>query len=340
MKNLRIGKAMLALVAAIVWAACSCAPEPVLEGVLGVDASPPVFLGCRATAPKVVEFIFSEEVSVSSLRLEPPSAVAETTGGATVTVTLAESLREGEKVTADILVEDARGNTLNVLVPFRARNDRMPALRITEVRTEYSKPKVEFVELYLESAGQLGALRLVCSGLGFDSPLYEFPRTEVSAGEYVVVHLRTLEPALSRDETGSDLAHSGGVEAFPFARDFWVPGNEKRIRKTDALALLDQDGNVLDAVLMSESAVGEWAKSELYAASRYLGERGAWKVGTAGIPNPEDALSSSGTTTTRTICRDEGLEDSDGPADWYITATSCATPGARNRTERYVPPSP
>ncbi len=340
MGNLRIGKAMTALVAAMTWAACSCAPESALEGVLGVDAAPPVFLGCRSPTPMVVEFAFSEAVSVSSLRLDPPSAVAETTGGTTVTVTLAEPLREGEKVTADILVEDARGNTLNVLVPFRARNDRMPALRITEVRTEYSKPKVEFVELRLESAGQLGALRLVGSGSGFESPLYEFPRAEASAGEYVVVHLRTLEPALSRDETGSDLAYSGGVEASPSARDFWVPGSEKRIRKTDALALLDQDGNVVDAVLLSESPAGEWPKSELYAAARYLGERGAWRMGPAGIPNPEDAVPSAGTTTTRTICRDEGLEDSDGPEDWYVAATGCATPGAPNRTERYAPAGP
>jgi len=245
---------------------------------------------------------------------------------------------------ADILVEDDKGNTLSVLSPFRGRNDRMPRLSITEIRTEYSKPKVEFVEFKTESAGQLGGLRLFVSGAGFEESLLEFPRVEVASGEYIVVHMRKLDEA-SIDEL-STLDASVGVEALPEARDFWLEGNEKRIRKTDVIALADQDGAFLDAVLLSESALGDWKTEEMAAGANALEEAKAWNKSTGLPPSgsealcPIDAFISAGGTTTRTLCRDESISDSNSASDWYVTATSCASPGAPNRTERYVAPLP
>jgi alcohol dehydrogenase class IV len=63
-------------------------------------------------------------------------------------------------VSTDILVEDKNKNTLNVLISFRTRNDRMPEVVINEIRTAYSNPRVEFIELKTTSAGNLGGMRL------------------------------------------------------------------------------------------------------------------------------------------------------------------------------------
>ncbi|GHU56309.1 hypothetical protein FACS189442_4790 [Spirochaetia bacterium] len=112
-----------------------------------------MFLASKAVSSREISFQFSHTVQVVSLNLEPPVAVASISAGATVTVTLEEALNAGESITADLLVEDDAGNTLNVLVPFRARNDGIPKLLITELRTEYSKPKAEFVELKTLEAG-------------------------------------------------------------------------------------------------------------------------------------------------------------------------------------------
>jgi hypothetical protein len=333
----RRGPRLLAVAAAI--AACACEPEAPFEGVLSVDASAPTFLSCAATGADRVEFLFSEPVVVSSLRFDRARHASVQTDGCTVAATFSAPLEEGGHYVADIIVEDAEGNTLSVLTPFRGRNDRMPPLRITELRTEYSKPKVEFVELHMDGAGQLGGLRLVASDPGFDSTLFEFPRTEVAAGEYVVVHLRTLEDGCV-DETGA-LDVSLGTDSSPTARDFWLPDSEKHVRKADAVALLDQDGRILDALLVCDLHEGEWKKEELIDAVSSLEAGKAWKRadGSAGALLPVDAASSVGTTTTRTICRSEASADTDGAADWYVTATSCATPGKANNPKRYVPPA-
>ena len=323
--------------ATVVIAACACTPEAPFEGVLNVDASAPTFLSCAATKADRVEFLFSEPVVVSSLRFDRSRHDAVATDDSAVVATFSQALEEGGEYVADIIVEDSEGNTLSVLVPFRGRNDRMPPLRITELRTEYAKPKVEFVELHLEAAGQLGGMRLVSSDQGFDVPLFEFPATEAAAGEYVVVHLRTLEDGCV-DETGARDA-SSGTDASPTGRDFWLPGAEKRVRKIDAIAVLDMEGRILDALLISETKEGDWKNDELVAAAERLEDGGAWKRadGGSGPLSPADAFMSEATTTTRTICRSEADADTDSASDWYVTVTKGATPGRENNPSRYIP---
>jgi hypothetical protein len=280
-----------------------------------------------------------------SLVFDPAVEVESISEGEEVTVTLAAPLRGGERITADLLVEDEGRNTLNVLVPFRARNDRMPKLLLTELRTEQSKSGTEFVEFFTQSAGNLGALRLFIAGYSLTSPVYEFPPTEVQAGKYIVLHLRTPEEGWL-DETGDDLSLSAGKDACPEARDFWIGSNTELFRKTDAVFFMDQDDNIIDAVLLSENADPSWSKPYAAAAAELLATRGAWLPpgdagdsggGTGWVPAPEDAVISGGTTVTRTICRDEAVSDNNSAADWYITATSNATPGKKNSVKQYQP---
>jgi hypothetical protein len=285
-----------------------------------------------------INFFFSGPVKVVSLNFDTGADVESIEEGEKVTVYFSESLREGEKITADMLVEDERRNSLNVLVPFRTRNNRLPDMIINELRTENSKPKVEFVEFRTLSPGNLGALRLFIAGHSLEKPVYEFPPTEVKAGEYIVLHLRATETGWA-DETGDDLALSGGTDASKSARDFWINGNEKLLHKNDAVYLLDQDDVIIDAVLLSEIADPWWNKQDLATAAELLGGQGAWlPSGDAGenyIPGPADAVISTGTTATRTISRDESIGNNRRAGDWYIVATSSATPGTTNSTKRW-----
>jgi hypothetical protein len=315
----------------------ACSTESAIQKVLGSgSASAPVFLGYQAVSPEEIDFRFSLPVEVSSLFFEPALDVKSVTGGATVQIHLDRPAVEGERIMANMLVEDEGGNTLDVLVPFRARNARLPAFTITELRTEYSNLKVEFVEIKTETAGNLGALRLFLASTSMDTPVWEFPPVEVGANEYIVIHLRSKEAGLV-DETGTDRAASGGTEALPTARDFWVPGNSEKFRKTDAVFFLDQDDRIPDAVLLCESEA-EWSKKEFMgAAAELLAGQGAWIAAGGGVPGPQDAVASKNTTATRSISRNQALSDRNGPADWYITAGSKASPGKANNPEVYVP---
>jgi hypothetical protein len=303
---------------------------------MGNPLQAPVFLGCKAESPRTIQFQFSRPVEVLSFNADPPLPVESIDGGELVRVNLSGGLPGGEPYTADILVKDERGNTLNVLIPFRSRNERMPRLLINELRTEYSssQPRIEFVELKVTEAGNLGALRLFIAGNPKKPLVFEFPPAEAARGDYIVVHLRTLEQG-AENETGDNLGLSGGYDANPGARDFWIPGAEKLLRKTDAVYLLDQDDKIIDAVMMSETGDPWWTKDHFVQAADLFYQQGAWVSGEGEISGPASAVITGSATATRSICRDETVPDSNSAADWYVTVTSGATPGAENNKRRY-----
>jgi hypothetical protein len=297
----------------------------------------PVFLSCKAVSETEIQFQFSKPVKVVSIRFSPEIQLDEVENGSTVRVCFSSGHGPGQRLTADILAEDENGNTLNVLVPFLTRNNRIPPLVINEIRTETAKPKYEFIEFKALKAGNLGALRLFIAG-NYKAPMvYEFPPAEVAADELITLHLRTTEED-HRDELGNNLDESGGTESSPTARDLWIPGSAKLLHKTDAIYLLDQDDHVVDAVMLSETADPWWNKDYFAEAAELLFNAGAWKSPDGTICNPANAVRSAGTTATRTICRDETITKNSGTAaEWYITATSSSTPGKPNNPKRYIP---
>jgi hypothetical protein len=319
----------------LICSACSSSTESTIQQVLGITAESPVFLSCKAVSPREITFQFSIPVKVLSLHFDPAVAFDSITDGDMVKIDLTQDLSPGIRITADMVVEDRHRNTLNVLVPFSARNDRFPSLIITELRTEYSKPKVEFVEFKILKPGNLGALRLFIASNGMDMPVFEFPPVEVKTGEYVVIHLRSLEEGIV-NATGADLGASQGTEALPEARDFWIPGSKKLLRKTDGVFFMDQDDTILDGVLLSEHPDTWGTKPALAEAAALLDRQKAWLPSREGPLGPKDAVASKATTVTRSICRDETIPNRNRAADWYITVSSGATPGKPNNPKRYV----
>jgi hypothetical protein len=335
----------LALVCFIgIGAFMSCSTEDSIQDAIEktldpVDSESPVFLACKAVSPREISFQFSRSVKVVTLNFEPTLEVESTSSGETVNVVLKEALKAGDSVIADLLVEDDAKHTLNVLVPFKARNDGIPKLLITELRTEYTKSKAaEFVEFKALEAGNLGALRLFIPGNTKNPLVFEFPPTEVAAGEYILVHLRTTDADTgAANETGKDLGLSGGIDAKDSARDFWVPGTDKLLHKTDIVYLTDQDDKVIDAVMMSENADASWSKEAFTTAAELLHQQGAWVSAGGGVPGPNDAVITANikTSLTRSVSRDETAADTNSAANWYITATSNATPGEPNSEKRF-----
>jgi hypothetical protein len=330
----------LPLVSILFLAGFSCSTEGALQQIIGSSAEPPVFLDCRPVSSTEMVFKFSQPVNVVSCYFDPPLEVESIEGGDEVSVVFAKKLEEGKRITADIVVEDSDMNTLNVIVPFRTRNDRMPRLLFNELRTEYTKPKAEFVEFLSQGAGNLGGMRLFVAGHSLTTPVYEFSPAEVKAGEYIVLHLRTVEEGC-QDETGADLALSGGTNSHNEARDFWFPGSAKLLHKTDALWLVDQDNKIIDAVLLTEKTDTKWSSEKVAEAASLFGIEKAWLPSQTAAaewsPGPADAVVSATTTNTRTICRDESLSPKPCAANWYITANSSATPGSSNNVKRYKP---
>ncbi|MDR2865684.1 MAG: hypothetical protein LBV68_08750 [Spirochaetaceae bacterium] len=319
----------------------SCTEDTAINNLFGISAETPVYNGCKVPSGKQVNFDFSTDVHVRYARFQPDIPVEQTLDGKTVSVFFAEERAGGEKIIADVLVEDSAGNTLNILVPFRTRNERIPKFVINEIRFDYSKPRAEFIELKTKSAGNFGAVKLFIASANAGSFVYEFPPVEAAENEYIILHLRTLATDNGIDETGSalNLAVSGNTGDTPKdARDLWIPSNQKLLHKTDVIYFVDQDDKIIDGILCSEDEKA-WGKNKAFdKAAELLAAQGQWLSKDAILiksPSAADAAVSNTTTLTRTLCRDETKDDSNTLLDWYICNTSKGSPGKRNSEDRY-----
>ena len=340
-------KCLLMLGALMIMSACT-APEAVLSlKMQGSSSRSLTFETCRAVSENEIEFVFSRPVTVKNVSLyqeanfrsseAPGIAVDSVENGNTVKVTLKENAQPGSVITADLLAEDENKNTINVLTTLRARNNRMPELVINEICTEYSNPRTEFIEFKMMSDGNLGGMRVFIIGNSNAArqTIYEFMPAEVKRDEYIVLHLRTVEEDC-KDEYGESLNESGGRNATPQSRDIWIPGNTKLVHKDATIIyILNQEDAVLAAVMISSSADSWWSRDYHAQAATFLYSQGFWLSPEGNAGGPVNAARSSGTSNTRTICRDETKENANTASSWYVTVNSGISAGKPNNTGRY-----
>ncbi|MDR1149021.1 MAG: hypothetical protein LBK66_10360 [Spirochaetaceae bacterium] len=331
----------------------SCEDDTDINTIMGVASEAPVFIAYRAESGTEVKFQFSTPVKIIQAFLDTGDDIEPFTDeyDRSISLRFTSDHSGGKAFTADLLVEDADGNSLNVLVPFKTRNDRMPKLVINEIRLNNTSGEyAEFIELRTQTDGNLGAMRLFVASTSIDEPIYEFPLAEVAAGEYITLHLRTLDVDKAVDELGDklDLASAGkdGKDSNNEARDLWTPVSTKYLHENaDVIYLLDQDDMILDGLAITNIAKNPdaWDKNKNFSkTAELLAKQGAWldangkAVKTPGVT---DTVNTENNTRTRTLCRNEAIPDSNTLADWYICANSSASPGAKNSTTIYAPKS-
>jgi hypothetical protein len=101
------------------------------------------------------------------------------------------------------------------------------------------------------------------------------------------------------------------------------------------------NGGMIDAVLYSirtvesDTKYGGFGSAALRDRVAAVVDAGAWNA--SAPPRPEDCARSTGTTSTRTICRSSSSADSDSGSDWHVVPTKGSTLGSTNSDEVYSP---
>jgi hypothetical protein len=321
-----------------------CGMDKSVISVLEWDFSSPVLEQFSVESTSELTLLFSQPVSVVSAGIYPAADALQKEGsaihpqivsgsGEEMILAVDTPLTRGEKYQVKGMVEDERGNSLTFLLPFTGYNDRIPRLILSEIRTEYGNPRVEFIELYTLTAGNLAGVRILSAGDGAER-IYEFPPAEVDAGEFILLHMRKIgDDCIDEIE---DLTLSGGIEAFPYARDFWMDNSKASLPKTDVILVEERaGGKLLDALLLAEEKHNDWPKAVFETAAQRAFNEGVWKDGSS----VSDAVLSDNTTATRTFSRQgylSGIGIPAGKDDWIVVHTSKATPGASNSDKPYV----
>lgn len=365
---------MVLMCASVASVSCKMTAEGIVSA--SSDVSNPEMTGFSQEAEGALVLVFSEEVELSNLEVRKGNkgnlgelvlaesqldvqskgreSLVATDGEETVSMDSqvvearinfpdVTKLEAGESYILSGVAHDKDGNSLLFQVPFYGYNGNVAGVVLSEVRTEASNTskttaKIEFVELYVHADGNLAGISLWNANDDKKYGEYVFPAAEVKAGEYVVVHFRTMDEHAAGciDETKDDLNASTAPDSCPDARDFWVPGTEARLGKSDIILLQERsEGEVVDALLYAESGVKDATREKLLDAAQQAVKAGAWQ----GSNDVSTWVDSDGLTTTRTLCR-QNISDTDIPVagkdDWFVVATSSATPGQPNSTDKYV----
>jgi hypothetical protein len=334
-----VAAAALALLAA-------CGPLPWPRGP-DPDLRPPGVQDVSATGPERLVVTFDEDagLDLGTLRIEPMLAVREISPpGRTVAVGV-EVQVPGREYRLEATASDGRGNTTTFLAGFSGFNARVPRLVLNELTPRGSSDHPDLVELRALSGGDMGGLVLyVGTPSSFDARLV-FPSFEVSEGSFIVVHCRPTGGAAEIDETG-DTGASGGIDASPAARDFWLRGCSGLGGNNGVVSLYERPGGpMLDGLLYSNRTSDSdelyrgFGSADVLERAEELVRDGGWRIAGGGVA-PEDAIDPDGSTATRSICRSSTSVDTDVRGDWHIVPTRGATFGAANRDEAYVPATP
>ncbi len=250
---------------------------------------------------------------------------------------------------------DSDEKTYDFSYDFTGYNKNMARLILSEVRTEYKKTQsaAEFIEFYALKGGNLCGLEFACASKvtkASGEQIYKFPDIKVKTGDYITVHLRTLEDG-SINEINGDCTESTAPDSHDSAWDLWIDGSEdKLVTQFDVILLRNSESYIYDALLMADSSKIEWKNTFYQDFANKASKSGIW-VGGEYVKNAVDVSASN--SYLRSVSRQDIQELSEKYSDgtkipdiiqnekskWIVTASKTkknpdigATPGYKNST--------
>lgn len=315
---------------------------------------PPKITSFSVNNSKIVSFSFSKPVNplIGEFALNPSiefsSIENQETMKSSIVITLSEEQEVGKEYTIKGHVKDYSDNTLSFSTNFYGFNPNVPQLLINEFTTNGSSTHPDMVEILVQSSGNMAGV-VFYAGCSSDFDLeYIFPPVEVKKGEYLLIHTKPKGIPEEIDETGEKGTNtgpdsSGGLDAFPEARDFWVKGGSGLTGSNGALTIYTSPGGtLLDAVIYStrtsssdQTYRGFGSNAMIYKVDTIVEQLGWKKAGE--LLTPEECVNPSTSTATRSICRSSIPADTNTKADWHIVPTSTYSFGTVNSDEVYTP---
>ena len=297
----------------------SCRTEPGLSEIVnfftGEDCLAPVLLAVRSESGSIIRLEFDEPVKVYGKSFEPSTARAD---GRYVFVSLTRSLPPGERYLVSGRVKDYSGNSVGFSISVWGLNPRLPEMAINEFTTKGTAKSPSRTELRVLENGNLCGIALY-AGIPDDYDAYVmFGDIEVYKDDLVVIWwTESLPEGVMQREQG--------------VWNFCSESAGKPSTNNGVFTLCESPSPgavVLDAVVYSnysQSHEGFGTKSALERA-RWVTEIGAWEG---------EAVDTSASTATRSVCRNPEAGDSDCSSDWFVTVTSGSTFGAANTSEAF-----
>jgi hypothetical protein len=177
------------------------------------------------------------------------------------------------------------------------------------------------MEFLANEGGGLGGIQVSWAS-STKAMTYTFPPCEVRAGEFIVLHCAPEGLPTELDETGSDLARSGGVDSSPGGRDFWTSSGGLP-DETGIIALREREESppVDGLFYTAEGKTGEVDSEKISMLLESLATAGLWDC--SSTPLWEDALQWKSSPSRPLLRGAEGEK-----RGWHVGEPGSQSPGA------------
>jgi len=262
----------------------ACAPSR-SESLIGGDIRPPMLIEARQESAQKLVFAFDEPVRFDSrnVQVQPQGISVEAEASdSEVKMQLEPAPRPGDPIVISGAFEDACGNSTRIQVQFTAFNDHPARLTLTEVQpgknSSKKAPHRDYIEFLVLESGNLGGMTVQWASTT-KLMSYAFPACEVRRGEVLVLHLAPEGIPEEKDETGTDLGLSGGIDASAAGRDFWSLAGGLPDTSGAVCLFVREGGAVMDGLFYSDQAKsGAIESAKLTSLVQALADAGLWKV--------------------------------------------------------------
>ena len=232
------------------------------------------------------------------------------------------------------VAEDEKFNTLTFSATLQGFNANVPKLAISELRTYYQKPSMEFVELVAQTDGNIAGMVLEVYYKSEPTKLL-LPPVDVKSGDYIIVHGRSLdETCVNESDNWTVASHK---DAVADVLDLWINADSKVIGNSGVILLRERENAPpVDALLYTEPGKEEWGNASMKEAAREAVNSGVW-VGTDSV---EDAAINIKPSGTRTLSKDFSYQDDNeafSKNHWIFVNNGNATIGKENKLTPYEP---
>ncbi|OQY38777.1 MAG: hypothetical protein B6229_05175 [Spirochaetaceae bacterium 4572_7] len=305
------------------------------------DISPPILLSVTAVNENSIAITCNENVSFvngwyssrENIQIEEVSSL-----GGIITLKFFNSLIPGKEYSSEFKVEDNNGNSISFIALYYGYNSDLPQILINEFICKGTKTNPDKIELYITHGGDLAGVTIFNgTATNYDS-MFTFPSIKVVQGEYIVVRSVSENypiPFIELDNI--DIEHD--KKFIPGVRDLRVK-NLTFSGSNGVITLYTQPfGSIIDAVVFTKN-INNYEKNYRNFGLKKTLQRideldslGEW-IADEGVIYPEDAISITKSTTTRSLNRSKFI-DKNSSSDWYIVPTKKSTFGFENSELQY-----
>lgn len=321
-------------------ASCKITPEGIK--ILESDYSTPKLLNIQISNPREVFIEFDKEIRLKDLQ------ICSVQNPEIKTRIETENIEKNTSFYIDCekdfsflenyqifgVVEDDKFNTLTFSSILTGYNGNTPKLYLSELRTYYQKPKLEFLELQALTDGNLAGMTLEIY-YKTEPMEFIFPPVDVKKGDFILVHGRKIDETCVNEST--DLCAATYKDSVPNVIDFWLDSETKVMGNSGVILLKNRkNGDIVDALLYNEPTKEAWANETVQQAAEEAFIKGGWE----GSGNIEDAAINTKPSGTRSLSRDFSyFENQENPTpsknQWIFVANGNATMGSKNSLVPY-----